>query len=282
MNNIHGARINMDIPERAGSGFVGKHGADFASFNDRSSQVLNLLTGPDGSVFMIDWYDKNQCHQGNEAEHDRSNGRIFKVSFGEVKAVKVDLQKLSDLELVNLLASKNAWHSRHAQRILQERYSAKPPTELVANSLRQLGGTGLRALWTRWVVGELDQPALIRLLQSQDEMTRAWSVQFLCEDRKPFDEALKEFARLAREDKSPVVRLYLASALQRLPVAQRGEILEGLLAHAEDATDQNLPFMYWYAAEPVAGESVASAAKLLAKTKIPQVREFITRRMTTK
>lgn len=282
MNNIHGARINMDIPERAGSGFVGKHGADFANFNDRSSQVLNLLTGPDGSVFMIDWYDKNQCHHGNEAGHDRSNGRIFKVSFGEVKAVKVDLQKLSDLELVNLLASKNAWHSRHAQRILQERYNTKPPTELVANLLRQFGGTGLRALWTRWVVGELDQPALIRLLQSQDEMTRAWSVQFLCEDRKPYDEALKEFARLAREDKSPVVRLYLASALQRLPVAQRGEILEGLLAHAEDATDQNLPVMYWYAAEPVAGESVASAAKLLAKTKIPQVREFITRRMTAK
>ncbi len=87
---------------------------------------------------------------------------------------------------------------------------------------------------------------------------------------------------MAREDKSPVVRLYLASALQRLPVAQRGEILEGLLAHAEDAKDHNLPLMYWYAAEPLAGQSVASAAKLLKATKIPQVREYITRRMTAK
>ena len=51
---------------------------------------------------------------------------------------------------------------------------------------------------------------------------------------------------------------------------------------AEDANDHNLPLMYWYAAEPLAGESVASAAKLLKATKIPQVREYITRRMTAK
>ena len=113
-------------------------------------------------------------------------------------------------------------------------------------------------------------------------MIRAWTIQLACEDKKPSDALLKEFARMAREDQSPVVRLYLASALQRLPLAQRGEILEGLLAHAEDAKDQNLPLMYWYAAEPLAGQDVATAAKLLSKTKIPQVREYITRRMTAK
>jgi len=118
------------------------------------------------------------------------------------------------------------------------------------------------------------------LLRRPDEYVRAWTIQLACEDKKPSDALLKEFARMAREDQSPVVRLYLASALQRLPLAQRGEILEGLLSHAEDATDPNLPLMYWYAAEPIAGESVTSAAKLLAKTKIPKVREFITRRMT--
>jgi hypothetical protein len=98
MNNIHGQRINMDVPVREGSGFVGKHGADFINFNDRWSQVLNLLTGPDGSVFMIDWYDKNQCHHNDVNGHDRSNGRIFKISYGEPKA-KLDLAKLTNGEL---------------------------------------------------------------------------------------------------------------------------------------------------------------------------------------
>ena len=121
MGNIHGQRINMDILERAGSGFVGKHGADFANFNDRWSQIINLLTGPDGSVFMIDWYDKNQCHHNDVNGHDRSNGRIFKISYGEKKATKVDLSKLSTEELVSLVPSKNEWMSRHARRLLQER-----------------------------------------------------------------------------------------------------------------------------------------------------------------
>jgi hypothetical protein len=63
MGNIHGARINMDILERKGSGYVGKHGADFIVFNDKASQVVDIREGPDGSVWMIDWYDINQCHR---------------------------------------------------------------------------------------------------------------------------------------------------------------------------------------------------------------------------
>jgi hypothetical protein len=105
-------------------------------------------------------------------------------------------------------------------------------------------------------------------------------IQFACEDKKPSEALLKEFARLAKEDPSPVVRLYLASACQRLSAEQRLPILENLLAHAEDADDHNLPLMYWYATEAVAAQGTAKAVPLLAKTKIPKVREFITKRMT--
>jgi putative membrane-bound dehydrogenase-like protein len=337
MNNIHGARINMDVPERKGSGFVGKHGADFLKFNDIWSQVVDLRTGPDGSIYMIDWYDKNQCHLNTIESHDRSNGRIYKVSYGEPKtdvAVKaqfleeqrrrvqagtlapleeklaqaelaeaqrkLDLQKLSDRELVDEVGSNNSWRVRHAQRLLQERAAQR---ELESNAQTALWngvvhkltstfvGEGptprddLRSLWLSHVVGKLQKSENVVthfLLKEDNEYIRAWTIQLACEDKKPSDALLKEFARMAREDQSPVVRLYLASALQRLPVAQRGEILEGLLSHAEDAKDHNLPLMYWYAAEPLAGQDAAAAAKLLGKTKIPQVREFITRRMTAK
>ena len=79
-----------------------------------------------------------------------------------------------------------------------------------------------------------------------------------------------------------LVRLYLASAMQRTPIAQRKPILETLIGHAEDAADQNLPLMYWYALEPVVGGDAKSAVGMLAKTKIPKVRELITRRMAAK
>ncbi len=292
MNNIHGARLNMDVLVRKGSGFVGKHGADFLKFNDVWSQVVDLRAGPDGSIYMIDWYDKNQCHLNATEAHDRSNGRIYKVSYGNKKAEKVDLQKLSDDELVKLLASKNAWHARHAQRILQERSAERELSSdaqmAVWNGLPRKGNSVslkyLRFVWLSHVTGRFKKTvdSLVIPLLNENEFIRAWAIQLACEDKKPSDVLLKEFARMAREDQSPVVRLYLASALQRLPLAQRGEILEGLLAHAEDAKDHNLPLMYWYAAEPLAGQDVATAAKLLKATKIPQVREYITRRMTAK
>ena len=52
-----------------------------------------------------------------------------------------------------------------------------------------------------------------------------------------------------------------------------------LLAHDEDSDDHNLPLMYWYAAEPVAGADIRAGASLAAKSKIPRVREYVSRRM---
>src|SRR6185437_1902021 len=96
MNNIHGARINRDILTPKGSGFVGSHARDFLIANDSWSQIISLKYGPDGNVYMIDWYDKNQCHRVEDV-HDRTNGRIFKVSYeGSKKPLHRDLGRLGD------------------------------------------------------------------------------------------------------------------------------------------------------------------------------------------
>jgi len=302
MNNIHGQRINMDIPERKGSGFVGRHGPDFANFNDKWSQIIDLRTGPDGSVFLIDWYDKNQCHHNDEKGHDRSNGRIFKIAYGSPKWTPTDVAKSSDGELLKLIQSKNEILSRHARRNLQERYSVNLGTQegettsrgrqsvgrrqFITRLLTVVARTGLevnaepRVLWALHAIGGLSGQVVMDNLKNANEYVRGWTIQLACEDKKPSDALLKEFARLAKEDPSPVVRLYLASACQRLSIEQRLPILENLLAHAEDADDHNLPLMYWYATEAVAAQGAAKAVPLLAKCKIPKVREFITKRMT--
>ena len=85
---------------------------------------------------------------------------------------------------------------------------------------------------------------------------------------------------MAAEDPSPVVRRAVASAAQRVPVAQRWDILKGLLRHAEDASDFNLPLLYWYATEGPVSTDADRAAELLKECKIPKVREFIARRLT--
>src|SRR5207244_3630607 len=77
---------------------------------------------------------------------------------------------------------------------------------------------------------------------------------------------------------SPVVRLYLASGLQRMPPAQCWGVLEGLAAHAEDAADHNLPLMDWYAAEPLAGQDPARAIDLAIRSRVPLL-PFMVRRI---
>ena len=93
MNNIHGQRLNTDILKRDGSGFVGSHGPDFLLTGDLASQILNIRYGPDGNAYFIDWYDTNACHHNNVEGHDRSNGRIYKVSTATAQHTPVDLKQ---------------------------------------------------------------------------------------------------------------------------------------------------------------------------------------------
>jgi putative membrane-bound dehydrogenase-like protein len=285
MNNIHGACINMDIPERKGSGFVGHHATNLINFNDKWSQIINLEAGQDGSVYMIDWYDANECHSSDPTHHDRSNGRIFKISFGDNRREPENFQEKTSEELIAWVGNGNEWVSRHARRILQERAQTDPDVlALVANyasdaiNAEVTQQKRVRALWTWHVTGGLNEANGLPLLHNEDEYVRAWTVQLLCEDKHASSAALREFARLAREDKSPVVRLYVASALQRVPVEDRWEILQDLYNHSEDASDHNLPLMIWYAAEPLVAKDFKRMLLMAQATSLPNLLNFTVRR----
>jgi hypothetical protein len=91
--------------------------------------------------------------------------------------------------------------------------------------------------------------------------------------------ALDSFKQLAKSDPSPVVRRYLASALQRVPAKLRWDVLTELAQHREDIGDHNLPLMYWYAAEGSVATDPERGLQLLRSSKIPKLREFIARRL---
>ena len=297
MGNIHGQRLNMDVPERVGSGYVGHHGPDFLNFNDSWSQTLNQRYDADGSVYVIDWYDKNQCHHNNVEGHDRSNGRIYKIVYNNQPKTPVDLAKLSDEELVKLVPSKNEWMSRHARRLLAERAAAGKLAESARGGLRELmlagrdTGSTLRGIWAMHVTGGVPFEDIGKLVKSDDEFARGWALQVASEaapyrssehwSEEGVQNALMDLGWLAATDASPVVRRYIASAAQRLPAAQRKYVLTGLVTHGEDASDHNLPLMYWYAAEGTVATDPAFGLDLLRACKIPKIREFIARRLAT-
>ncbi|HUR57480.1 MAG TPA: PVC-type heme-binding CxxCH protein, partial [Opitutaceae bacterium] len=278
MHNILGNRINRDIVEPVGSGYVGHHGPDFMRANDGWFRGLRLETGPDGSIFNSDWYDARACHQ--QQPQDRTNGRIYKLSYGTPKPVLVDLQKLSSAELVQLQLHANEWHVRRARVILQERGPDPAVHVALVKIVRENADVTrqLRALWTLHCTRGLTEALSLEFLKSAQVPVRSWTIQLACEDKAPTAAQLTAFAALAKDDPSPVVRRFLASAAQRIAVAKRWDIVEALLAHGEDAKDHNLPLMYWFAAEALVPADPARALALGAKTPLTALRPYFTKR----
>ena len=286
MCNIHGNRVNNDILEHVGSGYVGHHGKDFMLSDDTWFRGLDLHYGPDGGVFVSDWCDTGECH--NYSAVDRSNGRIYKVTYGDAKAVQpFDLAHQSDEILVQLQTNKNHWWSRHAQRLLQERAASGKLDPGTRSALEKIVtadpdiANRLRAIWSLYVIGGLDDQRLESLLDDGDEYVRGWAIQLVTEQGEPSAPLLAKFEKLSRSDPSPVVRLYLASALQRLPAVRRWAIAAGLANHAEDAKDQNLPLMIWYGIEGAVPLDSQRAVDLMHESRIPLIRQYTARRLSS-
>src|SRR5688572_17833977 len=126
MGNIHGNCINRDKLVPNGSSFIaqdlhkGKDHVDDAFLNSSDGwfRPVGTKVGPDGNLWIHDWYDKYPCYQNaRQPDLDRSKGRIWRVVYtGNEKGRRIgsrpqgmDLAKMSDGELVGLLSHKNVW-----------------------------------------------------------------------------------------------------------------------------------------------------------------------------
>lgn len=284
MHNIHGRRINNDILKRAGSGYVGLHGADVMKARDPWFVGVTLQAAPDGSVYSSDWSETGECHHTKNTR--RETGRIFKISYGSpARPTIANVTELSDEKLVELQLHKNDWWVRHARRVLQERAAAGKNLADAKDLLRKMFGEQndvtrkLRALWALHSLDAADEALLADALQDGSEYLRGWAVRLLMElpTRTPQNEA--KLLQLASDDPSPLVRLELASGLQRYPNGQQVPIAAVLLQHAEDAADQNLPHLLWYTIEPLVNSDLNQFLALAKSSQMPLVRRNIARRV---
>ena len=302
-NNIHGRRINNDILRRSGSGYLASHAPDIMRSGDPWFMGVTLQYGPDGSVFVIDWSDTGECHSVRNTQ--RHTGRIYRIAYGVPKRPKLNLASSTNERLVELQTHRNDWLVRHARGLLQERSAAGVDTSTVKTSLRSMIATEsdvprkLRALWALHVAGGLDEAALLKHLNDPSEHVRAWAIQLLVENRSKGSSksplvtndlsqsaelsvaALQELMQLAVADPSPLVRLYLSSALQRISHEFRWPIVEALAAHADDNSDANIPLMLWYGAEPLIDDDPLRFASLAATSKVSTLRRHAARRIAS-
>jgi putative membrane-bound dehydrogenase-like protein len=296
--NFHGRRVNVERLKRRGSGFVGHHEPDLIFMGDPWFRGIDLSQGPDGGVFILDWSDTGECHEHNGVH--RSSGRIFKITWGSPRAGPIeDLSRLDNPSLVALHRHPNEWFVRQSRRVLADRHASGDDLAGVADKLRRLLREAaepmiqLRALWSLHVIGEATADLLRALLDHGDEALRAWAIRLLT-DAMPLDtvdsrrvgldvelsaELESTLERLARGDRSGLVRLVLASTLQRLPVGRRLTLARALCSRGEDASDHNLPSLIWTGLIPVAESNPELLAELAAECKIPVVTRQIARRL---
>ncbi len=302
-SNFHGRRLNQETVSRKGSGYLATHDPDFCIVPDPFYRGMDLSVGPDGGVMLIDWSDTGECHERNGVH--RTSGRIFKLTHQDHLAVnkipKVD--SLSNKELVSLHRSENEWAIRQARLILAQRSVAGLATsvepdlsvamkDLLALTVNATPVTAVRAAMTLVACGQVDQDIAKMWLNSPSENLRAWSIRASL-DAMPIDdvfrahptampidaELLSSHVSLAKTDPSGLVRLALASNIQRLPLKDRTALAMGLMSREEDADDHNLPLLVWYGLMPVAEELPSSLIEVAIESKWPLVQRLIARRL---
>lgn len=296
--NFHGRRVNVERLERAGSGYVGRHEPDILFAADPWFRGIDLSYGPDGGVFVLDWSDTGECHE-HEGVH-RNSGRIYKITHGESpRVIPGDVSRLSEQELVGLHRHSNEWFARQARRVLAGRAARGEPLEESRKSLRALfeqdaePSRKIRALCSLYVIGGADSVFLRAQLRHEHESVRAWAIRLLTDDM-PLDTIFSRrggadvelpadletaFAALARDDPSGLVRLVLASTLQRLPVRQRAALARELVTRGEDTADHNIPSLIWTSLIPLADEDPHALVALAPRCRITGVVRLIARRL---
>jgi putative membrane-bound dehydrogenase-like protein len=126
MGNIHGGCINSDRLEKNGSTYKGLPEPDFLTANDAWFMPVVQKTGPDGCLYILDWYDRYHCYQDANADPEgieRAKGRLYRVRYKQSPRVEkgFDLGTATFDELLEQLGGNNDFVRSTALRLLQHR-----------------------------------------------------------------------------------------------------------------------------------------------------------------
>ena len=265
MGNIHGSCINSDSIERFESTYKATPETDLLSANDAWFMPVVQKTGPDGCLYILDWYDRYHCYQDanrDPAGIDRLKGRLYRLRYKDTpRANPEDMAKLDDQELVIRLGSGNGYQRDIAQRLLTERMLLDSDHKQLVENLTLalfLPGPDERLMPALGVLSasnhlsnELSQ-ALMK--NGVVPVAKAWVVRSagdLDTLPKPISDEIFEL----RNDPSPQVRLQVAIAAAKQESIPTIPTLVAVLAQAGD--DPLVPRIVWQNLHPLLEKQTA-------------------------
>jgi len=268
--NFHGRRLNVDSLDRGNAGFIGRHEEDFCFMADPWFRGIDLSTGPDGSVFILDWSDTGECHE-NDGVH-RHSGTIYRLSYGNSKPTRVkDLRSLVDQELLDHAKSENSWYSRQALLVLRERHLSQRLDSDTTQTLKhwlspeRRHQLTLRELWAAQACGVVDLTILYDLLTHSNEHVRCSVIRTLSEPNIAPSVECSKLLQAVQSESSNLARLYWLGALVRWNGDQWWDIATTMLAPKLLDQDRDYPLMLWYGIKDRLVQQPLQGAEFLSK-----------------
>ena len=217
--------------------------------SDNWFRPVDIQMGPDGAAYVADMYEQRIDHAAHyQGRVHTESGRIYRLHAGH-QPLRLDLDALSTVELVETLSSGNKWHRQTALRLLADRRdgSAVAPLEKILAS--ETGLPALNALWGLHLVDGLEANRAIKMLGHADPHVRAWTVRLISDDYRVSSRQAKMLIEMAGSETHVEVRSQLACSARRLAAETALSITRQLLGHSEDADDPHLPLLLWWVLE---------------------------------
>lgn len=269
--------------EASGSTFKTMDGERLLTTDDHWFRPVDIKAGPDGGVYLADWYDSRLTHVDPRDTWHRASGRIYRLRGKTADPLDVpDFSQLSNAELIGMLGHKNRWMRQQALRQFGDRRDAAVIPQLKEILNTKTGQIALEALWAIHLSGGFDAETARQGLQHADPYVRMWSVRLLGDQGAIPTGVADALVAMAKREDQAEVRSQLACTAKRLPGSRAVPLIRALIESEKGTADPNNPLLIWWALESKAESDREAVINLFKATRLwdrPLVREVLLSRL---
>ncbi len=177
--NVMTCRVNRNVLKYSGSTVSAVEQPDFLSCDDPWFRPMDLHVGPDGALYVADFYNRIIGHYEiklDDPRRDRKRGRIWRIVYtgsDATPASSVDLTRLSLSEVFQELASTNLTRRNLAADRLVDHFG-ESAVQVARNGLNQADSASVRIhlLWILYRLGAVTAADIDRLTGDSDSRVR--------------------------------------------------------------------------------------------------------------
>jgi putative heme-binding domain-containing protein len=276
--------VQMSRFETNGSTFKNIDEQKLIETDDHWFRPVNIVAGPDGAVYIADWYDSRLSHVDPRDTWHKSSGRVYRLRSkgASTRMPKFDLSKYSNDQLIDLLGNKNKWFRQQALQQFANRKDRSVVPKLLALLQSGNAGLSLEALWAINLSEGLSDVTTSIAMAHPDPYVREWAVRLKGDAGYVSPLLSAEISKLAVRESDAAVRAQLASSAKRLAAADAIPIIKNLLKYHEDSDDPDIPLLIWWAIESKAETNRAAVLSLFEDREIwnsKLVKDYILKRL---